>query len=68
MLVASLFFGLAQLNNPTPGFPVPNWLNAVFATLAGLAYGVVWQRTGKITASALTHALVNFIWALLFAT
>jgi membrane protease YdiL (CAAX protease family) len=67
LLVASLFFGLAQLNNPTPGFPVPNWLNAVIATLAGLAYGVVWQRTGKITASALTHALVNFIWALLFA-
>jgi membrane protease YdiL (CAAX protease family) len=38
---------------------------ALVAALAGLAYGYVWRRTGKITASAITHTLVNATWALL---
>lgn len=64
--VAALIFGLAHLNNSTTGFPVPNWAYALMATLAGLAYGWVWWRTRKVTASALTHMLVNLIWGIVF--
>jgi membrane protease YdiL (CAAX protease family) len=64
--MAAIIFGLAHLNNATQGFPVPNWAYVFMATLAGLVYGWVWQRTGKVTASALTHMLVNLIWGILF--
>jgi membrane protease YdiL (CAAX protease family) len=64
LVIPALIFGLARLNDATPGFPAPNWLYGVMAALAGLAYGVVWRRTGKITASAITNALVTFIWGL----
>lgn len=61
---ASLVFGLAHLNNSTRGFAVPNWAYVAMATLAGLAYGWVWRRTKKVTASAVTHALVNLVWGI----
>jgi membrane protease YdiL (CAAX protease family) len=61
---ASLVFGLAHLNNTTRGFPVPNWAYVAMATLAGLAYGWVWQRTKKVTVSAVTHTLVNLVWGI----
>ena len=65
--LAAVVFGLAHLDNPTPGYPVPNMTYVAMATLAGLAYGWTWRRTGKITASAVTHALVNFMWGILLA-
>ncbi|NPA93593.1 MAG: CPBP family intramembrane metalloprotease [Chloroflexi bacterium] len=65
-VLAALIFGASHLNNATPGFPVPNWAYMLIATLAGLAYGLVWQRQRKVTASALTHASVNILWRLLF--
>jgi len=37
------------------------------ATLAGLAYGWTWRKTGKITASAVVHATVNFVWGILLS-
>ena len=43
-----------------------NQVTMVLATLAGVAYGWVYQRTGRITASALTHAAVDWVWKLLF--
>ncbi len=61
LIAAALIFGLAHLNNDGFGFVAPNGVYVIVATLAGLAYGYVWRRTGKITASAITHALVNFI-------
>jgi len=64
--IAAIVFGLAHLNNATEGFATPNWAYALMATLAGLAYGWVWMRTGRVTASAITHALVNLIWVVLF--
>lgn len=64
LIASAVIFGLAHLNNTAFGFVAPNGVYAVVATLAGLAYGYVWRRTGKITASAITHALVNFIWLL----
>jgi hypothetical protein len=56
LATASVIFGLAHL-------PDPRYV--VLATLAGLAYGFTYQRTGKITASAITHALVDSVWVLL---
>jgi membrane protease YdiL (CAAX protease family) len=64
LAVAAIIFGLSHLNNNTPGYPEPNWMYALMATLAGLAYGWTWRRTGKITAAAVVHATVNFIWGL----
>jgi membrane protease YdiL (CAAX protease family) len=54
--IASIIFGLAHL---------PDLRYVVLATLAGLAYGWVYQATRRITASAVTHALVDWIWVLL---
>jgi membrane protease YdiL (CAAX protease family) len=54
--VASVIFGLAHL---------PDWRYALLATIAGLAYGWVYQRTQRITASAITHALVDGTWVVL---
>jgi membrane protease YdiL (CAAX protease family) len=65
LVIASLIFGLAHLNNSTAGYPVPNWMYVIMATLAGLAYGWTWHKTGKITASAIVHATVNFVWGIL---
>jgi uncharacterized protein len=64
LTAASLIFGLAHLNNRTLGFDTPNWMYVLMATLAGLAYGWTWRKTGKVTASAVVHATVNFIWGL----
>lgn len=67
LAVAAVVFGLSHLNNATPGYPEPNWMYAVMAALAGVAYGWTWRRTGKITASAVVHATVNFVWGLLLS-
>ena len=56
LIAASVVFGLAHL---------PDLRYVALATLAGVAYGWVYARTGKITASALTHAAVDWIWVLL---
>ncbi|MDX1615615.1 MAG: CPBP family intramembrane glutamic endopeptidase [Candidatus Promineifilaceae bacterium] len=67
LVAGALIFGLAHVNNATPGFPVPNWMYVIMATLAGLAYGWTWQRTGKITTAAVVHASVNFVWGTLLS-
>lgn len=62
LAVAAVVFGLSHFNNTTAHHAPPNWPYVFLATLGGLAYGWVWRKTGKITASALTHTLVNFTW------
>jgi membrane protease YdiL (CAAX protease family) len=54
--IASIIFGLAHL---------PDLRYVLLATLAGVAYGWVYQKTRRITASAVTHALVDWIWVVL---
>jgi uncharacterized protein len=54
--VASVVFGLAHL-------PDPRYV--LLATVAGVAYGWVYARTGRVTAAAVTHALVDAAWVLL---
>jgi len=54
--IAAIIFGLAHL---------PDVRYVLLATLAGVAYGWVYSATRRITASAVTHALVDWIWVLL---
>ena len=58
LTLAAIIFGLAHL---------PDLRYVLLATLAGFAYGWVYLRTGRITASALTHTSVNWIWGLLLS-
>jgi membrane protease YdiL (CAAX protease family) len=38
----------------------------LLAAAAGVAYGWVYQKTRNVAASAVTHALVDILWGLLF--
>lgn len=64
LVAGAVVFGLSHINNL--GFP--NWRYVLLATLAGLFYGRVWQKTGSLFASAMVHTLVNTVWGLLFRT
>ncbi len=63
LLFASALFGLVHL----PFRQFPNWKFAVLAAVAGLFYGIAYQRAGSIRASMVTHALVVTTWRVLFA-
>src|SRR5574341_100776 len=65
---AAAIFGLAHINNTTAFHAPPNWPYVLMAGLAGIAYGWAWRKTGKITGSAITHTLVNFVWGVVFAS
>lgn len=65
-VIAAIVFGLAHINNTTAFHHPPNWPYVIMATLAGLAYGYAWRKSEKITASAITHTGVNFIWGVIF--
>ena len=56
-LLASIVFGLAHPRDPR---------YMLLAAIAGVAYGWVYHRSGRITASAITHAVVDWVWKLLF--
>lgn len=57
LIVASIIFGCAHLNNGPQ--PLPNWRYMILATIAGLAYGKVFQLASSVTASMILHALVD---------
>lgn len=63
LLIASIIFGASHLNN---GPPVPNYRYFLMATIAGIFYGSAWSATGSLMASALTHALVDTVWSVVF--
>jgi len=63
LILASIVFGASHLNN---GPPLPNYRYFLMASAAGVFYGLVWQRTGSVAASAITHALVDTVWSALF--
>ena len=56
LALAAVVFGLAHL---------PDLRYVLLATAAGVAYGWVYQRTGRITAAAVTHTLVDAVWVTL---
>lgn len=63
LLIASLVFGLVHL----PFRAFPNWRFAILAAIAGLFYGLAYQKARSIRAAMVTHALVNTTWRLLFS-
>ncbi|HXF68521.1 MAG TPA: CPBP family intramembrane glutamic endopeptidase [Thermoflexus sp.] len=61
LILSSILFGLAHLNNPPKV-----GLYVILATVAGFFYGRTYLQTGKVTAAALVHALVDWIWSVFF--
>lgn len=61
LVLGSLVFGLLHLLKHVTQ---PNWSYGLLATAAGLVYGWVYQRTGKLAAPAVTHAAVDWIWSM----
>ena len=59
LLLAGFIFGCAHLDNG-PG-PLPNWRYMMVATIAGVIYGKVFEKSSSVFASAGLHALVNTI-------
>ncbi|MGP0075965.1 MAG: type II CAAX prenyl endopeptidase Rce1 family protein [Bryobacteraceae bacterium] len=64
LLLSAFIFGCAHLDNG-PG-PLPNWRYMILATIAGVAYGKVYEKSSSIFASAGMHALVDLIKHLCF--
>lgn len=54
LLVASLLFGVAHL---LPSWPLVLW--SLFAVVAGLAMGALFEATGNLLAPVVAHVLVN---------
>ena len=67
-IVTSCIFGLAHINNQMDGTVGFNWPYVLLGTIAGLGYGFVFMKTKKVSASALTHALINMTWGMFFNT
>ena len=64
LLAAAVVFGSSHLNNG-PG-PLPNWRYMLVATVAGIAFGKVFQKSSSVVSSAGLHALVNTVDHLFF--
>jgi membrane protease YdiL (CAAX protease family) len=64
LIAASVIFGAAHLDNGPQA--APNWRYMILATIAGFAYGKVFQRSSSVLASTGFHALVDwtkhFFW------
>jgi membrane protease YdiL (CAAX protease family) len=58
LVAASLIFGAAHLDNGPQA--VPNWRYFILATIAGFAYGKVFQRSSSVLASTGFHAMVDW--------
>jgi len=68
LAIASLLFGAAHLNNGATSLHPAGWNGnyAVMASIAGLAYGLVFRQTSSLLYPMLIHALVDAIWHTLF--
>ncbi len=58
LLLASVIFGSAHLDNGPQA--VPNWRYAIAATIAGCAYGKVFDRSSTVVSSAILHTMVDW--------
>lgn len=63
LAAASMLFGAAHLWFRS----FPNWRFALLATLAGICYGLAFQKARSIRASMVAHALVVTTWRIFFA-
>jgi uncharacterized protein len=57
LLLAGFIFGCAHLDNGPQ--PLPNWRYMILATVAGVAYGKVFQKSSSVFSSVTFHALVD---------
>jgi membrane protease YdiL (CAAX protease family) len=64
LLVSGFIFGCAHLDNGPQ--PLPNWRYMILATIAGIAYGKVFQKSSSVFSSATFHALVDAVKHLFF--
>ena len=64
LLAASVIFGAAHLDNGPQ--PVPNWRYMIEATIAGVAYGRVFQKSSSVISSAILHMAVDWTKHFLF--
>ena len=55
---ASFVFGCAHLDNGPQ--PLPNWRYMILATIAGFAYGRVFQKSSSVVSSAMLHTMVDW--------
>jgi hypothetical protein len=58
LLAAAFIFGCAHLDNGPQ--PLPNWRYMILATIAGVAYGKVFQKASTVLSSAGLHLLVDW--------
>lgn len=58
LAAASVVFGCAHLDNGPQ--PAPNWRYMILATIAGWAYGRVFQKSSSVASSAALHMLVDW--------
>ncbi len=58
LLAAAFIFGCAHLDNGPQ--PLPNWRYMILATIAGVAYGVVFRKASTVLSSAALHMLVDW--------
>ena len=75
LLISSIIFGLAHVNNSDPPFifvhligvdwSIP-WAYVILATIAGWFYGLAYIRTRSILAPAILHAMVDGWWSYFF--
>lgn len=65
ILLGALVFGFSHLNNRAGDFHYPNWPYVIFATLAGLAYGITYYKR-NMQSSITLHTFVDWTWHLFF--
>ncbi len=58
LLLAAFIFGCAHLDNGPQ--PLPNWRYMILATIAGVAYGLVFKKASTVLSSATLHMLVDW--------
>jgi uncharacterized protein len=58
LVIAAFIFGCAHLDNGPQ--PLPNWRYMILATIAGMAYGIVFRRASSVVSSATLHMLVDW--------
>lgn len=61
LLLSSLLYGLAHLKHDSGGRAYADWRRAIVATITGIFCSLVWRRSGKVTVSAVTHAVVEYL-------
>jgi membrane protease YdiL (CAAX protease family) len=58
LLLSSFIFGCAHLDNGPQ--PLPNWRYMIVATVAGLAYGKVFEMGSTVLSAAALHTMVDW--------